>query len=93
MEHLLPRPHGTELVGFVSEVLAGVQWEADQRNLARRRGRPVIDIPEDQLSIMLLEHRFSIADIGRMMRVSACTIRRHVLQYGLPLTQLWPTVS
>ena len=32
---------------------------------------------------MLLEHRFSIADTARMMGVSARTIRRRVLQYGL----------
>lgn len=92
MEHFLPRPHCTELVGFVSDVVAGVQREADQRKLARRRGRPAIDIPEDQLA-MLLEHRFSIADIARMMGVSARTIRRRVLQYGLESVTAYSTLT
>jgi transcriptional regulator GlxA family with amidase domain len=69
-------------VDSVGEVVTDVQKEADRRKLARRRGRPAIEIAEDQLA-MLIEHRFSLADIARMMNVSARTIRRRVLQYGL----------
>ena len=81
VEHLLPLPHGEDLVVSISEVVASVREEADRRRLSRRRGRPTIDIPEDQLA-MLFEHHFCIADIARMMGVSARTIRRRVLQYG-----------
>lgn len=79
IEHLLPPLHGRELVDSVCEVVASVQKEVDQRKLARRRGRPAIDIPEDQLA-MLLEHQFTIVDIARMLNVSARTVRRQVLQ-------------
>jgi hypothetical protein len=82
IEHLLPGSYGSELVDSVGEVVTDVQKEADRRKLARRRGRPAIEIAEDQLA-MLIEHRFSLADIARMMNVSARTIRRRVLQYGL----------
>ena len=41
----------------------------EQRKLRQRRGRPAIDVPEEQLA-MLLEHHFSMADIAHMMNVS-----------------------
>lgn len=46
------------------------------------RGRPLINIPEDQLSV-LLEYNFSVTDIARMLQVSARTVRRRIIQYGL----------
>ena len=82
IEHILPHPYSGELVDCVCEIVATAQEAADKKKLARRRGRPALDIPEDQLS-MLLEHHFSIADIARMMNVSARTVRRRILQYGL----------
>lgn len=82
IEYLLPVTYGNELVESIVQVVADVQREADRRKLARRRGRPSIEIPEDHLA-MLIEYRFSLADISRMMNVSARTIRRRVLQYGL----------
>ena len=33
MEHFLPRPHCMEFVGFISDIVTGVQREADQRKL------------------------------------------------------------
>ena len=92
IEHLLPHQYGSELVDSVSEVVASVQKEADERKLSGRRGRPAIDIPEDQLA-MLLEHHFSIADIARMMSVSARTVRRRVLQYGLESSTAYSDLS
>ena len=82
IEHILPHPYSGELVDCVCEIVATAQDAADKKKLARRRGRPALDIPEDQLS-MLLEHQFSIADIARMMNVSARTVRRQILQYNL----------
>ena len=66
----------------MSDVLAFVQEEVDRRKLRQRRGSPAIGIHEEQLA-MLLEHHFSMADIARMMNVSARTIRRRILQFGL----------
>ena len=42
---------------------------------------------------MLLEHQFSISDIGRMLNVSARTIRRRVLQYGLESSTAYSSLS
>ena len=92
IDELLPRPHGDDLVTAVSDVVASVQEEADRRKLVRRRGRPTIDIPKDQLA-MLLEHHFTMADIARMMSVSARTIRRRVLQYGLETSTSFSALS
>lgn len=63
MDELLPRHI---VVTAVSDVLAGVQEEVDRRKLRRRSGRPAIDIPKEQLA-MLLEHHFSITDVAHMM--------------------------
>ena len=82
IEDLIPGSFGGNLVESVGKVVADVQREADRRKLSRRRGRPAIEISEDQL-VMLIKHQFSLADIARMMNVSPRTIRRCVLQYGL----------
>lgn len=84
IEPLLPRPEGECLVNSISDVVVSVQSEVDRRSFQPRRGRgrPAIDIPEQQLRV-LLEHHFTTADIGRMLHVSARTIRRRILQYGL----------
>ena len=92
VEHLLPLPHGEDLVISISEMVASVREEADRRRLSRRRGRPTIDIPEDQLA-MLFEHHFCMADVARMMGVSARTIRRRVLQYGLESSTAYSALS
>ena len=81
VEELLPRPAGEELSGAVTAVYINVQNLLDEQT-RRQRGRPCIDIPEEQLAL-LLEHRFSNTDIARLLNVSARTIRRRILQYGL----------
>ena len=84
IEELLPhsRSQADALVTAVSDVVSCVQAEVDRRRLRRRRGRCMIEVPEDQLET-LLEYRFSTTDIARMLNVSTRTIRRRVLQYGL----------
>ena len=82
IEELLPHSQADALVTAVSDVVSCVQAEVDRRRLRRRRGRPMIEVPEDQLET-LLEYRFSTTDIARMLNVSTRTIRRRVLQYGL----------
>ena len=62
--------------------MASVQAEVDRMTFQRRRGRPAVDISEEQIT-MLLEHGFTQSDIARMMNVSARTIRRRINQFGL----------
>ena len=90
---ILPPQHGTELVGFVSEIVAGIQTKVDQRRLTRRRGRLFVHIRQDQLE-MLLVHRFSIVHISHnMMSVSARTSRRRILEYGLESSAAYSTLT
>lgn len=77
---LLPEPDGQILFDAVSEVLVNLINLNDAQN--RHAGRPAVVIPEEQL-VSLLEHHFTVADIGRLLGVSARTIRRRILQYGL----------
>ena len=86
IEYLLPRPDGELVVAAVSNVVGSVQAEVDRRVIHRGRGRPAIDIPEDQL-VMLLEHHFTVTDIAHMLHVSPRTIRRRVLSMGLRVPQ------
>ena len=80
IKHIIP--DGEALTTAVSEVMSNVQAAVDQSTVQHRRGRPAIDIPEEQLE-MLLEHHFTEADIARMMQVSPRTIRRRIIQYIL----------
>ena len=56
------------------------------------RGRPLISIPEDQLSA-LLEYNCTVTDIARMLRVSPRTVRRRIIQYGLENETTFTPVS
>ena len=80
----------SELVPFVDGeavliAIAGIfTWLEDiqrQRN-NRISGRPRIEIDENQLSL-LLSFQLSCADIGNMLQVSARTVRRRIVDYGL----------
>ena len=84
VEELLPHPINEELSGAVAAVYINVQNLLDEeiRLNQRQRGRPCIDIPEEQLAL-LLEHHFSNSDIARLLSVSPRTIRRRIIQYGL----------
>ena len=46
------------------------------------RGRPSIEIPEEQLCL-LLSFDFKVKDIANMLQVSPTTIRRRICQYGI----------
>ena len=90
IEHLLP--DGQTLTAILSEIVTSVQAAIDQERVRQRRGRPSIDIPEEQLE-MLLEQHFTEADIARMLQVSPRTIRRRIIQYGLENITAYSDVS
>ena len=89
IEHKIP--DGEALTTAVSEVMSNVQAAVDQSTVQHRRGRPAIDIPEEQLEL-LLEHHFTEADIARMMQVSPRTIRR-IIQYGFETFTTYSDIS
>ena len=82
VEELLPRRAGEALSLAVSDVFLDVQNRLDAQNSRQTRGRPTINIPEEQLEL-LLEHHFQVSDIARLLNVSPRTIRRRIIQYGL----------
>ena len=86
---LLPIEDGESLVKAVADIFL---WLQDTRINSRRRGRPQIEIDEDQLSL-LLSFQFSCADIGHMLQVSARTVRRRVLQLGLEESSEYSSLS
>lgn len=56
--------------------------ENSSRIVSSTRGRPTIEISEEQLRV-LLSFQFSSADIAGMFQVSARMIRRRILLFGL----------
>ena len=79
-EELLPQPHGESLCAALCDMLRGVQHLYDTSR--RRPGRPPIDLPEEELRL-LLQHRFRVVDIARLLNVSSRTVRRRIILYGL----------
>ena len=75
VEELLPQPEGEILTQAISAVLVNVQDVLNAENHRQMRDRPSIDIPEEQLAL-LLEHQFQLTDIARLLDVSLRTIRR-----------------
>ena len=75
IEELLPQPDGEILRVIVQGLL-------DAEYVSQSRGRPSIDIPEEQLTL-LLNHHFWVADIAHLLNVSPRTIRNRIIQYGL----------
>ena len=71
------------LVQAVVDVLQAVQNHHDiLQHTARPRGRPLIHISEQQLT-MLLDFHFSIRDMAALLQVSPDTVRRRIHQFGL----------
>ena len=59
---------------------------------AHRKGRPCIPIHKEQLQ-SLLGYHYSLVDIGKILSVSAKTIRRRILEYGLEEEASFSSVS
>ncbi len=82
----------SEFVPFVEDGEAVLQaaadifiWLEDKQSRQRKNrpsGRPRIEIDENQLSL-LSSYQFSCTDIGGMLQVSARTVRRTIVHFGL----------
>ena len=82
VEGLLQPDHGEMLVQAVVDVVRAVRHLVDDCYRQHIRGRPQIEITEEQLA-SLLELHFSNHDIANLLQVSPRTIRRRIIQYGL----------
>lgn len=74
--------YGDALIEDASEIAKIIQQSIDDCRRHRLRGRPMILISEEHLSI-LLEHHFTNTAIARLFNVSPRTIRRRIIEYGL----------
>lgn len=82
VESVLPFQESERLGDSIMSVVNSIQVAMDDQMILRYRGRPRIHISEEQLR-SLLEYHYSLADIGRMLSVSARTVRRRIIEYGL----------
>ena len=81
IEGLLPVQDGQLIVNVIASVVRAV-WELqDAFHRCHMRGRPQIEISEEQL-ISLLKLQFSNREIARLLGVSPRTIRRRIIQFG-----------
>lgn len=87
---LLPMEDGETLLMVVVEIYNWI--ECQSRRTIVRRGRPQIQIDENQLSLLLSFH-FSCVDIANMLKVSPKTIRRRIVQYGLEESASYSSIS
>ena len=90
LSDLLPIEDGETLL----TVIVGIyNWlECQSRRSIVRKGRPQIQIDENQLSL-LLSFRFSCVDIANMLKVSPKTIRRRIIQYSLEESCSYSSIS
>ena len=80
LHELFPPEDGDQLLRAISDVYA---WLESKKLIGiRARGRPVIHIPEDQLSL-LLSFSFSPRAIANMLHVSEKTVRRRIEEFNL----------
>ena len=86
---LLPMEDGETLLMVVVDIYNWI--ECQSRRTIVRKGRPRIQIDENQLSLLLL-FRFSCVDIADMLKVSPKTIRR-IVQYGLEESASYSSIS
>ena len=74
--------YGDTLIESSAEIARAIQSSIDQCHRHHLRGRPVIPVSEEHLSL-LLEHHFTKAAIAKLFNVSPRTIRRRIAEYGL----------
>lgn len=74
--------YGDALIEGAAGIARTIQHSIDNCRHHRVRGRPMISISEEHLSI-LLEHHFTNTAIARLFNVSPRTIRRRIVEYGL----------
>ena len=76
------------LIKQVSDLLIFLE----NRNRKPHRGRPRIDVSEEQLA-SLLSFQFKIADIATMLQVSPSTISRRIMEFGLSDAQAYSSIT
>ena len=76
------------LIKQVSDMLIFLE----NRNRKPHRGRPRIDVSEEQLA-SLLSFQFKIADIATMLQVSPSTISRRIMEFGLSDAQAYSSIT
>ena len=69
-------------VDLLIKQVTDIHMFLENRNRKPHRGRPRIDVSEEQLASLLC-FQFKIADIATMLQVSPSTISRRILEFGL----------
>eukprot|EP00731_Ephydatia_muelleri_P004752 Em0002g928a len=69
-------------VDLLIKQVTDIHMFLENRNRKPHRGRPRIDVSEEQLASLLC-FQFKIADIATMLQVSPSTISRKILEFGL----------
>ena len=81
VSELLSPSDGQILLTAVSDVYLWLD-DSSREHSSSARGRPLIDISESQLALLLSFH-FSASKIASMLQISVSTVRRRIVQFGL----------
>ncbi|XP_052258171.1 uncharacterized protein LOC127862912 [Dreissena polymorpha] len=84
----------------IQDIIGSMKREQQEQNVtmrpsydgSQRMGRPRFHIPKEQLEL-LLELRFTDADIANMIGVSISVIKRRLREYGLGRQNQYTTIS
>ena len=71
-----------QVVSAITTLATAMMEDREVTEVARRRGRPQMDIPEEQLSY-LIDQGFRIKDVSEIFNCSRRTIERRLERYGL----------
>ena len=81
VSELLSPSDGQILLTAVSDVYLWLD-DSSREHSSSARGRPLIDISESQLALLLSFH-FSASKIASMLQISVSTVRRRIVQFRL----------
>ena len=87
---LFPFDAGENFVQAIADIYLWLERKKVAKNATR--GRPKIEIPEEQITL-LLSFQFSSADIARILNVSPKTVSRRITEYGLEHMQQYAMIS
>ena len=87
---LFPSVAGENFVQAIADIYLWLERKKFTRSATR--GRPKIEIPEEQITL-LLSFQFSSADIARILNVSPKTVSRRIAEYGLEHMQQYAMIS
>ena len=78
----MPSINFSNLLSAVSDMICHIHSAIVEQSTFHRRGRPLLDIPEDVLS-NFLEQEFTQVEIAKMLGCSAKTVHRRIVVFGL----------